>query len=149
MYRGKENMSHTPLFPKAASIATVLVLACLVLSIAGNAAGQGTTLKIEITKGIKLWVTATITNIGNETATNLSSTISIQGGILHRINVTSTCHGGCGCNTTLNPNKSVERSTRILGFGPIDITASAQAANAQKVEATATGFALGPLVVIK
>jgi hypothetical protein len=90
-----------------------------------------------------------VRNIGNETADNLSTTILVTGGILHRININTTCHGGCECDTTLMPNATATRCVRILGLGPIAITVSAKAVNAPEVSATATGFVIGPFVIIK
>jgi hypothetical protein len=135
-------------FQKAASLAAVLVLACLITSTVGSAVSQ-TTLKIEKINGIQGKVCFTVRNIGNETAYNLSTTILATGGILNRININLTCNGGCGCNTTLMTNKTVTRCARIFGLGPIAITVSAKAVNAPKVSATATGFVIGTFIIIK
>ncbi|HVQ00841.1 MAG TPA: hypothetical protein VMT57_04955 [Candidatus Thermoplasmatota archaeon] len=132
---------------KATSLATILVLACLIASTVGSAAGQ-TTLKIEKINRIGGKVCFTVRNIGNETAYNLTTTIHITGGILHRINITSTCNGGCGCNTTLTSNSTATRCVRVLGLGSIVITVSAKAVNAPEVTATATGFVIGHFVII-
>jgi hypothetical protein len=133
---------------KAASFVTVFILACLIISTVGSAAGP-TTLKIEKINGIRGRVCFTVRNIGNETAENLSTTILITGGILHRININVTCQGGCGCNQTLMPNATATRCVKTFGLGPIDITVSAKALNAPEVSATVTGFVIGPFVFIK
>jgi len=123
---------------KATGIAVVLALACLIISTVGSVAGE-TTLKIEKINSIRGKICFTVRNIGNETATNLSTTILATGGIFNRINVNQTCQGGCGCNTTLLPNATVTRCASLFGLGLVDMTFSAKAANAPEVSATSTG----------
>ena len=79
--------------------------------------------------------------------------IVVKGGFLGRIDVIHICCGCCCCGTTLDPGAIKTESTReagiIFGFGPITITASAAAVNAAEVTSEATGFVIGPIVIIQ
>jgi len=133
---------------KAIGIAVVFVLACLIISTVGSVAGD-TTLKIEKINAIRGKICFTVRNIGNETATNLSTTILATGGFFHRINVNQTCQGGCGCNTTLLPNATVTRCASLFGLGLVGMNFSAKAANALEVSATATGRIIFIFIIIQ
>jgi hypothetical protein len=141
-------MSSHIRFQKAASFAIIVLLLCLITNTVGSSTGQ-TTLKIEKIYGALGKVYITVKNIGNDTALNLSTTIHITGGILHKINITQICDDNCGCNQAISPNATETRHADIFAFGPIDITVSTQATNALKITDTATGFVIGPLVIIK
>ncbi len=133
---------------KALGIIIVFVLTCLIITTIGSAAGN-TTLTIEKIYGNRGKVCFTVRNIGNETATNLSTTILVTGGFFHRININQTCQGSCGCNTTLLPNARVTRCANLFGLGIITMTFSAKAANAPEVSANATGRIMIFFVIIK
>jgi hypothetical protein len=76
----------------------------------------------------------------------------VKGGLLGRVNLTKICSGCGNCTNSILPNATKTENTadagRIIGFGPVVITASAEASNAAKVEKTYNGFALGPLVIV-
>jgi len=97
-------------------------------------------------------VSVTVKNIGNSTAENITMIISVKGGILGRINITKICSGCGNCSNSIEPNATKTESTaeagRIIGFGPIIITASAEASNAERVNKTYNGFVLGFLVIV-
>jgi len=103
----------------------------------------------EISGGIGK-VCVVIKNVGDDDATGVISTISVRGGFLNLINVTTTC-SGCGqCNATIEAHSEKTECTDsfIFGLGPIDISVSAEADNADLVTAEASGFVLGFLVLI-
>jgi hypothetical protein len=138
---------------KASSLSIILMLICIVVATSCSATQQSQTILdiTEMTGGLGT-VTMTVKNIGDNTAQNISMRILVKGGILNRINVEQICSGCDACGTTIEPNEIKEESTSeagfILGFGPIIITASAEATNAAKVEKTYTGFVLGPYVIV-
>jgi hypothetical protein len=97
-------------------------------------------------------VSMTIKNIGNSTAENESMILSVKGGIPNRINITKTDLGCLNCSHTIEPNATKTMSTvkegKIIGFGPIIITVSTEASNAERVSKTLKGVVLGFLVII-
>jgi len=139
----------TTIHQKAGSIIIALILAGLVLGTT-CAAADPTTLEITAIKSGIGKVCMTVKNTGNENATNVTLTISVTGGLLHRINVTKVC-GGCGnCSNIIPPNGTkTECAKGIFGLGSVTIAASAEALNADKVNVTKTGVVLGPFVIIK
>jgi hypothetical protein len=135
------------------SIGLVIMLFGIVIAASCTATPLGqTTLEITAAKGGFGKVSATVKNIGNETAENITMTISVKGGFLGRVNITKTCSGCGNCSNSLEPNATKTESTaeagRIIGFGPVVITTSAEATNAVKVEKTYNGFVLGILVIV-
>jgi hypothetical protein len=135
-------------------IPTLLLAIILASSIqvVGSQNDDTTTLEIMDIRGGLFKVTADIKNTGNVTAENFTITLSVKGGILNNINITQICTGCGGCGTTILPGKTKSESTRetgiILGFGKIDIIVTAEAENADLVTEEATGFVLGPFVLI-
>jgi rhodanese-related sulfurtransferase len=111
-----------------------------------------TELEITSIKGSLGSVTVDIKNIGDNIAEEVSSVISVQGGFLSGINITHECSGCSACGTTLDPgNIKTEKTSEsgfILGFGSIEISASAWANNAEKISKKASGFVFGPIVII-
>jgi hypothetical protein len=97
-------------------------------------------------------VSITVKNIGNFTAENITMSISVQGGILGRINITKICVGCGNCSNSIEPNATKTENTaeagRIAGFGPVTIMASVEASNAERVNKTFNGFVLGFLVIV-
>jgi hypothetical protein len=95
--------------------------------------------EVNATGGL-LKIHATITNIGTIDATNLSWSITVQGGLFKRINRTST-----GIITMLSSHEAVNVTTAgfIIGFGKIDI-----AIQADQVIKSLKGFVLGPFIFI-
>jgi hypothetical protein len=138
---------------KASGLGIVLMLVCITIGTSCTAAQQSPTiLDITVVKGGFSTVSATIKNIGDSKAENITMTISVQGGILGRINITKICVGCGNCSNSLLPNATKTESTaeagRIVGFGPVTIMVSAEASNAEKVNKTFSGFVLGLFVVV-
>ena len=145
--RQKENLR------KASSMGLVIMLLGIVVAASCTAAPlDQTTLEITTVKGGFSKVSVTVKNIGNETAVNITMIISVKGGILGRVNLTKICSGCGNCSNSILPNGTKTESTaeagKIIGFGPVIITTSAEAINAVKVEKTINAFVLGPLVIV-
>jgi hypothetical protein len=111
-----------------------------------------TELEISDIRGGLAGVTADIKNIGEVPAEHFLITISVQGGILNRIDVFKEC-GGCGdCSTIIQPGEIKSETTLegevIIGFGSIDVTVTASAENADLVSQEITGFIIGPFIIL-
>jgi len=111
-----------------------------------------TELEINAIRGGFAGVTVDIKNIGSVAAENFLITISVQGGILDRIDVYKEC-GGCGdCSTIILPGEIKSESTleigTIIGFGSIDVIVTASAENAELVSEETKGFIIGPIIII-
>ena len=138
---------------KASGLSIILMLVCIAVGTSCTATQQSQTI-LDITKvtGGFGKVSVTIKNIGDSTAEKITIMISVKGGILNKIDIEKICSGCEACGTTIEPNAIKTESTSeagfIIGFGPITITASAEAANTPKVEKTYTGFVLGPYVIV-
>jgi hypothetical protein len=138
---------------KASSMGLIIMLLGIIIATSCTAASlDQTTLEITAAKGGFGKVSVTVKNIGNVTAEEITMTISVKGGLLGRINLTKICSGCGNCTNTILPNATKTESTteagKIMGFGPITISTSAEAMNAAKVEKTFNGFVLGPLVIV-
>jgi rhodanese-related sulfurtransferase len=94
-------------------------------------------------------VSIDIKNNGSFTAKNISVEIQVTGGYLSYINLISTC---TDCEKPLEPNGTKTESTIkdgfIFGFGPIEITVSVWAKNADKITVKEEGFAFGFFISI-
>jgi hypothetical protein len=138
---------------KVSGLSIILMLICIAVGTSCTATQQSQTMLdiTEVTGGLGK-VTMTVKNIGNSTAEEITIMISVKGGFLNKIDAEKICSGCDACGTTIEPNAIKTESTSeagfILGFGPITITTSAEAANAEKVEKTYTGFVLGPYVIV-
>jgi hypothetical protein len=138
---------------KASGLSIILMLICIAVSASCTATQQSQTILeiTEVTGGLGA-VAMTVKNIGDSTAEKITMSLSVKGGFLNRINIEKICGGCDACGTTLEPNAIKTENTaeagRIIGFGPITITASAEAENAEKVEKTYNGFVLGPIVIV-
>ena len=138
---------------KASGLGIVLTLV-FVAVVSSCAAGQHTQPVFDITEATGGFgqVSVTVKNVGDATAENITIIISVQGGIFNKINIEKVCSGCDMCGTTIPPNGTKAESTSeagfILGFGPITITASAEAKDTAKVEKTFSGFVFGPFVRI-
>lgn len=112
-----------------------------------------TELQISAVKGGLGRVSIDIENIGDITAENITSSISVKGGLLDKIDVYHECVGCSACGTTLEPGSIKTESTieagLILGIGPIDVDITAGASNANLITATASGFVIGIFVIIQ
>lgn len=131
----------------------ILLLLGIIVATASTAAPlDQTTLEITSVKGGFGKVSVTVKNIGNETAENITMCISVKGGLFGKVNLTKICTGCGNCTNFILPNASKTENTaeagRIIGFGTLTITASAEASNAAKVEKTYTGFILGVWVIV-
>lgn len=138
---------------KVSSMGLIIMLLGIIVAASSTAAPlDQTTLEITAAKGGFGKVSVTVKNIGNETAEEITMIISVKGGLLGRVNLTKICSGCGNCTNSILPNATKTESTaeagRIIGFGSVVITASAEASNAAKVEKTYNGFVLGPLVIV-
>jgi len=86
-------------------------------------------------------VTAYFTNIGDETATDVTAKIVITGGIFGFVNKSSTTE-----IAVINPEGSAQLKTMLFKFGKIYITATIDASNADQATKHAVGFIIGPVV---
>ncbi len=133
----------------------IVVMALFITGTQCISAGEtaDTELQISSIKGGLLQVSMDIENIGSVTAENITSSISVTGGILNKINVYHECSGCSSCGTTLEPGAIKTESTReagiIFGFGPITVDITADALNADMVTASAQGFVIGFFVLIQ
>ena len=138
---------------KVSSMGVIIMLLGIIMAASCTAAPlDQTTLEIGAVKGGFGKVSVTVKNIGTETAENITMCISVKGGLLGRINLTKICTGCGNCTNSILPNATKTENTaeagKIIGFGPLVITASAEASNAAKVEKTYTGFVFGILVIV-
>ena len=88
-----------------------------------------------------LGVTAQITNVGSDNATDVNVIIVITGGLFKFINISSTSQ-----SAVVNPDSSIQVKTMLFRFGKIYITVTADASNADQTTKHAEGFVIGPLV---
>ena len=105
----------------------------------GNQNNDTTTLEISDIRGGILKVTADIENTGEVTAENFSITLSVKGGLLGLINVTT--------EDTVDllevlATEEICTDRLILGLGRVTITVTAEAANAERVIKTTDGFVI-------
>ena len=139
---------------KKAIIINILIAILLTSSIhvLGSNNNDTTTLEITDVRGGIGGVTANIKNIGSVTADNFFITISVNGGILNKINILKECSGCGNCGTSIVAGEIMSESRLesdfIIGFGKIDIIVTAEAYNADLVTIETDGFVLGPLVLI-
>ncbi len=88
-------------------------------------------------------VSADIKNIGEGPATDVEYTMTVQGGILGRIDKSAS-----GTTAELAPGSAATVSSGIIfGLGKITIEITANAANAVEVIETLSGTVIGPLVI--
>ena len=85
---------------------------------------------------------AIINNIGNNDATNIEWTITINGGFLNRI---STIKSGIIENLE-SGSEGIISSDLLFGLGPINIEIAVEAENAEPVSKTSSRFICGPLI---
>jgi hypothetical protein len=112
-----------------------------------------TELQISEIRGGVAQVSMDIKNIGSEIAENITSSISVTGGLLNNINVYHECSGCSSCGTTLDPGAIKTESTIeagiIFGVGPITIDVTAGASNADTITTSASGFVIGIFILIQ
>lgn len=90
-------------------------------------------------------VRAAIKNVGERDATDIQWTMSVQGGLLRRIHITTT---GKIDELKIDDEKIVGTDTPIAGFGNIKITVTAHVANGDTITKTVDGFVLLIYVII-
>lgn len=97
-------------------------------------------------------VVVAVTNVGDTVAEDITITISVEGGILGKIDIYHECSGCSQCDTTLDPGAIKTESTLeegyIIGFGQVEITVTASASNADEVTKTLNGLVIGPFIII-
>jgi hypothetical protein len=132
-----------------------IFIACLLASsiqVVGSQNNETTTLEITDIRGGIFKVKTDIENTGNVDAVNFTITLSAKGGLLNNIDIFHECKGCASCSPIIPAGSIKSESTRgsglILGFGQIDIIVTAEAENADLVTKEATGFVLGPIVII-
>ena len=105
-----------------------------------NASGQKPQLRISDVVGGKGIVKASIANDGEVPVSNIPWSISVQGGLFGRINISSVdsfASLGVGDTLTIQPDKT------IFGLGKISIQVHVKYAE----DWSGTGFAFGPFVI--
>jgi len=145
-------MIQKNILQKASSLSIFFMLILITIGTSSVAAQSPTILDITAAKGGFGKVSVTVKNIGNITAENVTMFISVNGGIFGRVNITKVCSGCGNCSNSIEPNAAKIENTLeagvIIGFGPINITTSAEASNAEMVSKTFNGFVLGFVVII-
>jgi hypothetical protein len=86
-------------------------------------------------------VTAQITNVGSNNATDVKAMIVITGGLFNFINISSTSQ-----SAVINPEGLMQVQAMLFGFGKILITVTADASNTDQTTKHAVGFVIGPFV---
>jgi hypothetical protein len=89
-----------------------------------------------------LGITSQVTNVGEVNASSVNITISVTGGLLGLLDVSST--NGID---VLPPQNSLQSKAKLFRIGNIQIGVTAGASNADQVTKHATGFLLGPYVL--
>ena len=111
-----------------------------------------TELEIHGVKGKTGELVVAVLNVGDTIAENIIITISVEGGILGKIDINHECVGCSQCGTTLEPGSMKIESTQeeglIVGFGQVEIIVTASASNANEVTRTLNGLVIGPFIII-
>lgn len=113
---------------------------------------NSTALEIKAINGGLGGVSVEVKNIGSEIAQDIWVITTVNGGLFGNINILHECTGCSACGSTLGPDMIKTENTleagMLLGIGPIEITTSAGATNAEEVRMETTGFVIGPLAII-
>jgi len=133
-----------------------LIAGLIVLIAFGNICIGGETAETELgideVAGHTGAVIVAVTNVGDTVAEDIIITISVEGGILGKIDLYHECSGCSQCGSTLDPGAIKTESTIgegfIIGFGQIEIIVTASALNADEVTKTLNGFVIGPFIII-
>jgi hypothetical protein len=111
-----------------------------------------TELEIDRVEGHIGAVVVAVRNVGDTVAENISITISVEGGVLGKIDIYHECSGCSHCGTILDPDAIKTESTLeegyIIGFGQVEIIVTASASNADEVTRALNGFVIGPFIII-
>ena len=133
------------------------LIASLIILMAFGPIGMGeetaeTELGIDGVAGHIGAVVVAVTNVGGTVAEDIIITISVEGGILGKIDIYHECGGCSQCGTTLDPGAIKTESTLeegfIIGFGQVEITVTASASNADEITSTLNGLVIGPFIII-
>jgi len=137
---------------KRGTLIIVLITAMMLSPIISSQTTETTTLEFIDIRGGLGGVTVDITNTGEITATDLIVTITVSGGFFDTIDLTKQCTGCGDGGANLAPGEVKSKGTlgagTLIGIGPIQITASAQASNADEIFLEESGFILGVFVII-
>lgn len=106
---------------------------------------SGPFLEVTSVRGGLLNIRAVIKNVGSLPAENVTCSITVQGGLLGLISVES--EGSLG-NFNVSEEKTATAGV-ILGFGKINISVTATSPTANTATREATGFVLGPLLIVR
>ena len=147
-----DNMMKTKKTYKKIIAISILLLITHTIVIPTSAEQQtiGPQLEITAINGGLGKICIQIQNTGDEIAEEIVSTIHVTGGLFNQINVYKEC-SGCGqCNTSLPPGeiKTECIDQFLLGIGSIHIIATVNASEVPTVEETASGFIIGPFVLL-
>ena len=102
-----------------------------------------TSLELSLTGGIGISIV--IKNIGEVDATNVTSHITITGGILHKINITRQISS----DFPVPPDDSLKEKSYLLGIGQLTVKVIVKADNAAPVTKTAKGTILLFFAILK
>jgi hypothetical protein len=89
-----------------------------------------------------LGVSTQVTNIGDDSASDVNVTIMITGGMFKFINTSTSTS-----SSLLQPQDTLQLKAVLFRLGTISITVIADASNADEVMRQATGFLFGPFVL--
>lgn len=131
----------------------ILLGLLLILPTTTSQTTDTTTIEIVNISGGLGGVTVDVENTGDTVANDIWVITTISGGILGNIELIHECTGCSACGTTLAPGaikseNSLEAGL-LLGFGPIEITTSAGASNANEVSMETSGTLLGLLAFLQ
>lgn len=129
-----------------------LIMGMILIPTISSQTTETTTMEfIDIRGGIR-GVTIDITNTGEITANDLIVTITISGGLFNTIDLTKECTGCGEGGSTLEPGEVKSKGTlgagSLFGIGPIQITASAEASNADEIFLETSGVIIGVFIIL-
>ena len=94
-----------------------------------------------------------VKNTGENIATDIWVITTVTGGMFNSIDINHECTGCGACESTLDPGLVKSENTLeagvLFGIGPVEISTSAGASNADAISMEKTGFAIGPFVIIQ
>jgi hypothetical protein len=132
---------------------TGILTLLLLLPVTSSQTTESTTIEIININGGVGGVTVDVKNTGDNIATDIWVITTVTGGTLNNININHECTGCSACGSTLDPGLIKSENTReagiLFGFGPIEISTSAGASNAETVSMKHTGFVFGPIAIIQ
>jgi hypothetical protein len=137
---------------KKALIIIGLITGMILIPTISSQINETTTIEFIDIHGDLGGVTVDITNTGEITANDLIVSITISGGFFNTIDLTKECTGCGEGGSTLEPGEVKSKGTLgagpLFGIGPIQITASAEASNADEIFLEASGFIIGVFILL-